>query len=209
MACAICHIRRPRRYCPGVEGEICSLCCGIEREVTVSCPFTCEFLQESRKREDSAPLDLPEVPNADIPVSEKVLKEHEELVAFASRHLVASALNFPGAVDFDVRQALDALIRTWRTLQSGIYYESLPQGAPALHVYRSMQEGLEEFRRQESQNGHSKSGNSAVLLVLVFLQRLELDRNNGRVRGRAFLNVLWDFYGAPPLEASPSSLILP
>jgi hypothetical protein len=192
-----------------VQGEICSLCCGTEREVTVSCPFTCEFLQESRKHEDPAPLDLPELPNADIRVSEKSLEEHQDLIAFASRQLVESALNFPGIVDFDVREALDALIRTWRTLQSGIYYESLPQGRPALHLYRSMQEGLEEFRRQESQNGHSKSGNSAVLLVLVFLQRLELDRNNGRARGRAFLNVLWDFYGAPPAEASPSPLILP
>ena len=147
MACAICQIRRPRRYCPGVEGEICSLCCGTEREVTVSCPFTCEFLQESRKHEDSTPLDLPELPNADIRVSEKSLEEHQELLAFASHYLVESALNFPGIVDFDVRQALDALIRTWRTLQSGIYYESLPQERPALHVYRSMQEGIEELLR--------------------------------------------------------------
>jgi hypothetical protein len=208
MACAICQIRRPRRYCPGVEGEICALCCGTEREVTVHCPFECEFLQESRKREKPSqePANLP---NPDIRVSEKDLEQHKALVAFASHHLVKSALSVPGAVDFDVREALEALIRTWRTLQSGIYYENLPQNRLALHLYRAMQQNLQEFRRQEAQTGYSKTRDGDVVMVLVFLQRLELDRNNGRLRGRAFLNLLWDFYGAPPKEPDSSSLILP
>jgi hypothetical protein len=209
MACAICHIRRPRRFCPGLAGDICSLCCGTEREVTVNCPFDCEFLQEARKHEEPPLMDPANLPNQDIRVSEKLLEENQELVAFASHSLVQAALSVPGIVDSDARQALDALIRTWRTLESGIYYESLPQNRAALHLYRSMQQDLEEFRRQETQAGYSKTGVSAVLLVLVFLQRLGLDRNNGRLRGRAFLNLLWDFYGAPPKEASPSSLILP
>jgi len=208
MACAICQNRRPRRYCPGVEGEICSQCCGTEREISVTCPFECQFLQESRKRDAAPPLEVPDPPNQDIRVSEKMLEQHQDFVAFLSHHLVQAALSVPGIVDFDAREALDALIRTWRTRQSGIYYETLPQGRPGLHLYRAMQEGLEEFRRMESQNGFSKTGASTVLLALVFLQRLELDRNNGRQRGRAFLNLLWDFYGAPPKESS-SSLILP
>jgi len=208
MACAICKIRRPRRFCPGVEGDICSLCCGTEREVTVTCPFECEFLQESRKRDQSAPADLKELPNQDIRVSEQMLEENQDLVGFASHHLVQSALSVPGIVDLDAREALDALIRTWRTLQSGLYYETLPEGRLARHLYRAMRESLEELQRRESQTGYTKTGASTVLLVLVFLQRLELDRNNGRARGRAFLNLLWDFYGAPPKEAS-SSLILP
>ena len=209
MACALCHIRRPRRFCPGVAGDICSQCCGTEREVTVECPFECEFLQEARKHEDPAPVDPSNLPNQDIRVSEKFLEENEKLVAFASHCLVQAALSVSGIVDADAREALDALIRTWKTLQSGIYYESFPQSQPATHLYRAMQQGLEEFQRQESQAGYTKTGVSTVLAILVFLQRLELDRHNGRVRGRAFLNLLWDFYGAPPKEASPSSLILP
>lgn len=209
MACAICQIRRPRRYCPGVAGDICALCCGTEREVSVACPFECEFLQESRKHDKPAPLDVEGLPNRDIRVSENVLEKNQELVAFASHHLVQSALSVPGVVDLDARQALEALIRTWRTLESGIYYESLPENRLALHLYRAMREGLEEFRRKETETGISRTRDSAVLATLVFLQRLELDRNNGRPRGRAFLNLLWDFYGAPPIEPSPSSLILP
>ncbi|HTX36190.1 MAG TPA: hypothetical protein VME43_14270 [Bryobacteraceae bacterium] len=148
-------------------------------------------------------------PNSDIRVTEKALEENDQLVAFLSHRLVQAALSVPGIVDFDAREALDALIRTFRTLQSGIYYESLPQSRPALHIYRALQQSLEDLRREESQNGVSKTRDSDVLLVLAFLQRLELDRNNGRQRGRAFLNLLWDFYGAPPKEPSASSLILP
>src|ERR1035441_6424798 len=51
MQCSICQTRRSRRFCPGVRGEICSLCCGEEREVTVDCPLDCEFLREGRRHE--------------------------------------------------------------------------------------------------------------------------------------------------------------
>jgi hypothetical protein len=208
MACTICQIRRPRRYCPGVQGEICALCCGTEREVTVNCPFDCEFLEESRKRDKPMPLDLEDLPNRDVHVSEKALEENKALVAFLSHSLVQAALSVPGIVDADARESLEALIRTWRTLASGLYYESLPQNQMALHLYRGVERSLEDLRRQEAQAGRSRTRDSAVLLVLVFLQRLELDRNNGRLRGRAFLNLLWDFYGTPPEEAPSSSLIL-
>ena len=48
MKCRICDTRKPRRYCPGVTGDICSICCGNEREVTVDCPLDCPFLVEAR-----------------------------------------------------------------------------------------------------------------------------------------------------------------
>ncbi len=38
MKCPICDTRKPRRHCPGVHGEICSICCGNEREVSISLP---------------------------------------------------------------------------------------------------------------------------------------------------------------------------
>jgi hypothetical protein len=192
-----------------VGGDICSICCGTGREVTVSCPFECEYLQEARKHEEPAQVNQTDPPNADIHVTETALEENEEFVAFVSQRLIQAALSVPGIVDFDAREALDALIRTWRTLQSGIYYETLPQSRPAVHLYRAIRESVEEFRREETAAGNSKTRDSTVLLALVFLQRLELDRNNGRQRGRAFLNLLWEFYGAPPTEPSASSLILP
>src|SRR3954454_7132300 len=82
MACAICETRRPRRFCPGVRGDICSICCGTEREVSVNCPLECEFLQEARRHDKPATLDPADVPNQDIRVTERFIDEHHALVTF-------------------------------------------------------------------------------------------------------------------------------
>lgn len=212
MPCAICQTRRPRRFCPGVGGDICSICCGTEREVTVSCPLDCAYLQEARKHEKPAELDPAQLPNQDIQVTEQFISSKEELVVFLGRSVAGAAFATEAAVDFDVREALESLIRTYRTLESGFVYESLPGNRLAANIHRGVQEAVEEFRRQEQQRyGISRTRDADVLGVLVFLQRIELDRNNGRRRGRAFLDGLRGFYDVAEVPGAPpsSSLILP
>ena len=212
MACAICETRRPRRFCPGVRGDICSICCGQEREVTVDCPLECEYLQEARRHDRPAATDPAQWPNQDIQVSEEFLVDHEDLLMAMGRALAAAAFDAPGTVDFDAREALEGLIRTHRTLESGVYYESVPPNPMAANVYRGVQAGAAEFRQAEQQRlGMSRTRDSDVLRVLAFLQRVELDRNNGRRRGRAFLDGLRGLYEEAPAAGgpAPSSLILP
>src|SRR4051812_16230036 len=100
MACAICEIRRPRRACPGVNGDICAICCGTEREVTVSCPLDCEYLEEARRREPRRPVVAAEVPNRNIEISERLIKENTPLLNYLGAELVRVALE-TGAVDGD------------------------------------------------------------------------------------------------------------
>jgi hypothetical protein len=212
MLCGICKVRRPRRFCPGVRADICTLCCGNEREVTVDCPLNCEYLQDSRKHDRLTPADPAKFPNQDIRVTEEFLQEHESLLVFMGRRLLEAALATPGAVDFDVREALDALIRTYRTLQSGVYYETRPENPLAAGICYLIQSGLGEFRKEETEKmGMTQTRDSDVLGMLTFLQRLELDHNNGRKRGRAFLQFLGSFFAEATahLAAQPSSLILP
>jgi hypothetical protein len=212
MSCAICETRRPRRFCPGVRGDICSICCGTEREVTVSCPFECEHLQEARRHDKAVPIDEAAVPNQDIRITEKFVEEHQGLLTFVGNVVLGAALDTAGAVDRDVREALEALIRTHRTLASGVYYESVPPNPLAANVYRGVQNAVAAFREREQQElGMSRTRDADVLGVLVFLQRIELDRNNGRQRGRAFLDSLHAFYSERPPSPPPaaSSLILP
>jgi hypothetical protein len=212
MACAICETRRPRRFCPGVRGDICTICCGTEREVSVNCPLDCEYLEDARAHERTAPLDPSGIPNQDIRVTDEFLRNNEALLAFASGTLLRAALDTPGAVDADVREALDALVRTYRTLQSGVYYETRPGNPLAAGVQATFQAAIQQFRQSETQRlGLSKMRDTDVLGVLVFLQRLELDRSNGRRRGRAFLDFLRHLYPSPPgePERAPSPLIVP
>ena len=183
MACAICHIRKPRRFCPGVHGDICTLCCGKEREVTVNCPLDCPYLQEARKHEHAEPMDPDKIPNPDIRITEEFLGEHDPLLLGAAKSLMLAVVDTPGAVDGDVRDALDALIRTDRTLQSGVYYETRPVNALANRIFSATQTGLEEFRKNErEETGMSHTRDADVLGVLVFLQRLELDQQRASAR---------------------------
>jgi hypothetical protein len=210
MVCAICEIRRPKRFCPGVRGEICSLCCGAEREVSVHCPLDCNYLQDARKHDKTAPVDPDKFPNQDIRVTDDFLQENEDLLVVLGRSIMTSALQ-ADAVDNDVREALDALIRTYRTLQSGVYYETRPQNPLAGAICGGVQHGVTELRRMEQESGGvTRTRDAQVLGLLVFLQRLELDRNNGRRLGRAFIDFLRTFF-APHAEQRPAapSLILP
>jgi hypothetical protein len=116
------------------------------------------------------------------------------------------------AIDFDAREAIEALIRTYRTLASGVYYESVPPNPLAAHIFRSVQDAVANYRQREQQElGMARTRDADVLGMLVFLQRIELDRNNGRRRGRAFLDSLRAFYSEREESAAPapSSLILP
>ena len=212
MSCAICEARRPRRYCPGVRGDICTICCGTEREVTVDCPFDCVYLQEARKHEKPVEIAPPDFPNRDIRVTDEFLERNGPLASFTSAHIVRSASQIPGLVDSDVREALEALIKTLRTQQSGLYYESRPNNPVAASLYMMLQAGISDFRRAEQERlGFAHTRDTDVLGVFCFLQRLELVNHNGRRRSRAFLDLLRT--QMPPevqVPAPPASpLILP
>lgn len=177
----------------------------------MSCPLDCEYLREARKHDKMPSLEGAEFPNKDIRITENELLDREEILAFLSTAVLRAAFAIPGVVDQDVREALEALIRTYRTLQSGVYYETRPANPLAAGVCDIVQKDLAEYRKAESRSGITKTRDTDVLRILVFLQHFELDRNNGRRRGRAFLDALLSYYpvqvGPPPPAAS--SLILP
>jgi hypothetical protein len=212
MLCAICQKRRPRRYCPGVRADICPVCCGTEREVTVRCPSDCEYLVEARKHERTERLDPATIPHRDITISEEFLDEHSDLIAILSGALTGQASR-SGAVDSDAREALAGLIQSYRTRQSGIIYEGLPANPLAADLHRAMQAAAVQFLTEERRAlGISKTRDADILRVLVFLDVFSIDRNNGRKYGRSFLDALLSFQPADASaggEESGSSLILP
>jgi len=209
MKCQICGLRKPKRYCPGVRGDICAQCCGTEREVTVDCPLDCEYLREGRlhERPAEAGADTP-FPNRDVNVTEQFLRDHESLVIFLSAELLSGALATVGAIDSDVREALEALIRTYRTLESGLIYETRPANLLAMNIQTKFQESVEALRKKLSEQATTGIRDLDILGVLVFLQRLELTHNNGRKRGRAFIDFLRaNFPDLKPKSDQTASLI--
>jgi hypothetical protein len=205
MACAICKTRREKRHCPGVQGEICPTCCGTEREETVDCPLDCEYLQIAREHE-VAENDPAGVPNQDFAVPENFLEKNLELLTVLDYAILQGSLPRK-AIDFDVREALDGLVRTYKALGSGLYYESRPSNPISAAIYDGVQQQIAEIRTAENERGLHKIRDSDFLTALIFLQRLEYAINNGRRKGRAFLAQL---LGAvpQPAERPSSSLII-
>ena len=131
-------------------------------------------------------------------VTEDFIRQHEQLITWLTLAL-ATAMEKERAVDFDAREALAALIRTYRTLESGLIYETKPQNPYAAGIQEALRKSVEELRQETTkQTGMPSLRDAEVLGALVFLQRLELQHNNGRRRGRTFFDFLRSYFPSQP-----------
>lgn len=204
--CAICHTRRPKRFCPALRQDICPQCCGQEREQSIACPFDCEFLNLGRDHERLRELTPEQIPHPEIVVKESFLRDHEPLVLVAAAAIAEGSERLDGLIDQDTREALESLVHTYKTLGSGLIYESKPKNPIAAALHELVQLRLAEFRsRVAEQAGYSRILDSHVLGVLIFLQRMELQLNNNRRRGRSFLDAVRHFL-PPPSPANPATM---
>jgi hypothetical protein len=209
VLCKICGKRRARRACPAVHGDICTICCGTEREVSLSCPLDCVYLQEAHRREKPIPVSDKQLANPDVQVSEEFLQTHEELMLFCIYSLVQAAIRTEGAIDDDILAALEALIQTHKTLESGLVYQTRPENAVAAGVQRLFAASLADYQKLRAEReALSPVRNSEVLKVLVFLYRLGQQNRNGRPRGRMYLDLLRQMTPEQRIEERVPSIIL-
>jgi hypothetical protein len=206
MKCRICDLRKARRHCPGLNAEICSPCCGREREETINCPFDCVYLREARVHEKLPELDESEIPGHDLSLTEEFVDGHRELILMLGLSVFEAALKFD-AIDNDAREALDALAQTLRTLQSGLYYESRPANPIAARIADFLQQRIDVIRKEATEKGISLR-DAEILAVVVFWQRMERRHNNGRKRGRAFIDFLRQDLGPLVKQERESPLIV-
>jgi len=204
--CAICSTRRVKRFCPGLRADICPQCCGKEREETIACPFDCEFLNQGRDHERLRELSSEEIPHADIIVKEDFLRDHEPLVLVAAAAIAEGSERLEGLIDSDAREALESLVQTYLTLGTGLIYETKPKNPIAAALHELVQLRVTEFRRRVTeQAGYAGVLDSHILGVLIFLQRMELQLNNNRRRGRSFLDAVRRFI-PPPIPQNPATM---
>lgn len=181
-----------------MEGDICAICCGTEREVSVTCPLDCEYLAEARRHEkpradQGAPL------HPEIEITENFLERHELLFAAVVQHLMAAAQARPNVIDTDMREMLAAAVRTMKTSGSGLIYTTHSENAIAAGVQDEFNTRFGGWRAEVEKRGVDAGmegplvKDADVLKVLVFLERLAQQFDNGRPRGRGFLSVLSDW----------------
>jgi hypothetical protein len=170
------------------------VCCGTSREETLDCPVDCIHLLQAHQHEKHAEPAAESIPNKDIKVNESFLRENEWVFIALLAAIADVARKRREVNDFDAREALDGLIRTYRTLESGLYYESRPVNQRAAGIFAAVQAAVAEIRQSEAKaRGMATLRDATVLGILVFLERLERVHNNGRARSKAFLASLAQF----------------
>ena len=188
--CKLCETRRAKRDCPGIGGEICTVCCGAERENSINSPLDCDYLRESRIHHRPPPLDEKSIPHLDVKLTDKFVQMHEPVIILLCMHLRLD-MEKDGASDWDAREALASLVQTYRTLQSGLIYETRSPNPYAATLQENLKKALEELRQRLAEKlGMETLRDTDILGCLVFVQRLELQYNNGRPKSRAFLDFL-------------------
>ena len=194
MSCAICEIRKQKRFCPAMHGRICPQCCGEQREVTLDCPSECPYLQQARAHEkprtgedfDRAALFL------QVEVSEQFTFEREHLLMGLTYALAQAAKTDRTLNDRELIATLAALCTSQeRLVNSGLHYEQ-PLSSPTQQAAAAqLLQMAKQFREvEEKQCGYSTLKDSDMLKALVFLVRLGYARTSGRPKSRAFIDFL-------------------
>ena len=204
MSCAICEIRKEKRFCPAMHGRICAQCCGEQREVTLDCPSDCPYLQQAREHEKPRPADQFDRASLflQVEISEQFTYEREHLLMGLSYALAKAAHADRTLNDRDLIAALSAMCTSYeRLMNSGLHYDQ-PLASGAQHAAAAqVEEMLKQFREAEQkQMGYSTLRDSDILKSLVFLVRLAHGRTSGRPKSRAFI----DFLSAQFPEKQPA-----
>jgi hypothetical protein len=176
--------------------------------VTVNCPLDCPYLMEARQHEKPPVAAEGTIPNQDVRITEEFLRDHEPLLIFLGAKLLEAAVETAGAVDSDVQEALESLIRTYRTLESGLYYETRPNNLLAAAIHQKSQDAVQELRKELSEKGSTQIRDAEILGVLVFLERVGLHQKNGRPRGRAFIDYLRAFFPQKQAGAADAASLI-
>jgi hypothetical protein len=166
-------------------------------------------LQDAHKHEKPLPVADDQISYPEVKITEDFLHDHEELLLFSIYSLVQAAISTPGAIDADLIAALEALIQTQRTLQSGLVYETRAENTIAMAVQRTFTSTLADYEKARQQRQElSAFRDSDKLAILVFLHRLGQQNQNGRPRGRMFLDVLREMTPDLGVEERAPSIIL-
>lgn len=212
MPCPICQKRKAERFCPSKAENICAVCCGKEREVTITCPTDCAYLISAHRYEREHPRDIPsDLPFGDEIVPEGVVHTHHQLLAALVFSIAKFCATQPAAVDPDVLAALVALAQTYKTLSSGLLYEKPPQAPLAGELYRTLAALLDEIKNEQAQRASSAPMRDMdIFSLLVYLYQAGLLHTNGRPRSRQFIEFLCgQFPEAPELKREQSRIIVP
>ncbi len=154
-------------------------------------------------------VDWSKVPFADVRIPFEFAQSHGMLLMALISSIGEYARDHRQVVDTDAIAALQALAETYRTLSSGLYYEKPPDYIYRRELYQELKAALEEFKEAETQRlGLATTRDSEIRDALTFLTQLGATRENGRPKGRAFLDLIRTQLGSEASGKPASNIVL-
>ena len=231
MSCAMCELRKEKRFCPALHERICAQCCGEQREVAIDCPSDCPYLRQAREHEKLRTVaDVDQTAMfPEIEIQERFLYGHRELImgiSFALANCARAGSSLGSSLDRSVGNrsltdrdligALSSLVQSYRTLvESSLIYEEATANLAQQRIAREVATMVNEFRAEEVKHlGYSRLKDSDVLKALVFWLRMGMTRTSGRPKSRAFVDYLFAQFpekvsGIAAPEDAGSRIIVP
>jgi len=115
----------------------------------------------------------------------------------------------PWLVDTDVIEVFKDLAKTMKTLSSGIYYDSLPEGVSRISLFQRLKQLFDGFMIPQPQNMDQSLTVSAAIDVLTFLTYIATVNSNSRPRSRQYLDILSSTSDQIAPETRAGNLIVP
>jgi hypothetical protein len=207
--CPLCSDRPGKRYCPAKGSQICAVCCGTKREVEIDCPASCPHLIAGRSYEAEKRIPDPELAYKVEKYSNDFVYRYAAILDAISRSVVEERLKSPWLVDNDVAEVYKSLGATMRTLSSGIYYETLPEGSVRISLFRRLKAQIDELMQPAPDADRLALKVSEAVDVLDFLTFAAQANSSVRPKSRRYLDWLTSMAGLAPSTEQSSGLILP
>jgi hypothetical protein len=178
--------------------------------VTIDCPSDCLHLVASREYDlTRLEYDWAKVPFAEVKFQRSFAEQHERLLIEIDYAICRFTADHREAVDTDALAALQTLAETYRTQASGIIYEK-PLDYPLQRaLYESLKAAIADFRKVEADRvGMTTVRDSNVRDALIFLTQLCAVHENGRPKGRAYLDLIRQQFPKEAFQKTGSNIVL-
>jgi hypothetical protein len=137
------------------------------------------------------------------------VERYQHVLAAVNASVVEERLSSPWIVDNDVLEVYKSLASTMRTLSSGLYYESLPEGAVRLSLFRRLKEVFDGLMKPDPAGEHRVLKASEAVEILGFLVLVAQVNSSVRPRSRRYLDWIAETFGYPQPQQQSSGLIIP
>lgn len=214
MKCILCEKRKAKRSCPAKETQICPQCCGEKRVLEIECPESCEYLKAGRERE--AADYQKRLQSMDPTARQKhrqILFDYQNVIAHLEFAISRQRILSRDLSDKDVVQAVDSLLETYKTEDSGLLYERTEENLRIESLRRRLREIVESFRNPggEEAKGIVDPKNTRLQLgaaidCLKFIRALAAAYLEDRNSGSGYVDFLARII---PREESQKSIIVP